>query len=118
MYGLAQDTDLSFFDGATLVQVCIGENEVILNFHPAISVMIASNVVVLDADGGAQTLESAKEIGLNATSFLGIDVTEAVVKEAGTTALKWSRGEVLEIRDTWDNFESYTISYNEIRIVV
>lgn len=118
MYGLAQGTDLSFFEGATLIQVCIGENEVVLNFHPSISVMIASNVVVLDIDGGSQTLEDSKAIGLAATSFLGNEIAEAVVKEAGTTALRWSGGEVLEIRDTWENFESYTITYDEIRIVV
>ena len=41
MYGLAEDADLSFFKGAFLEQVCLGANQVILNFDQGVSISSA-----------------------------------------------------------------------------
>ena len=43
MYGLPLDTDLRFLVGSVLTQVCIGENEVLLNFEPETSIMVAAS---------------------------------------------------------------------------
>ena len=118
MYGLPVDTDLSFLAGATLLQVCVGENEVILNLNSSSSVMIASSVCFLQPDGTLSTLDNAPRLGQAVLPLLGQHVTSVSVVAPGTLRLMWSSGQVTEILDSWREYESYTITHGDRVLVV
>lgn len=119
MYGLPEGIDLSFFVGATLVQVCIGENEVILNFDGEVSLMCSSSVRYAGA-GKTESLllADAKLAGAAVLDLLGSNVTEVSAARDGTLALTWSAGDRLELSDSWTEYESYTIRHGDQFIVV
>ena len=118
MYGLPKDIDLGFLVGAKLLQVCVGENEVIANFDPAVSVMIASAVRLHPADDLLRTLEDSKAIGSALLPLLGAAVRDASGTPDGTLHLVWENGTIVDILDSWAEFESYTIRNGDDLIVV
>jgi hypothetical protein len=118
MYGLPEDVDLSFLIRASLTQVCVGENEVILNFEPDISIMSASSVTVELSADDKQTYESARDFGRRAIEFIGDIIGQASAVPGGTTRILWTSGRVIELLDTWPQYESYTIRHGESLIVV
>jgi hypothetical protein len=118
MYGLPIDTDLGFLESAVLTQVCIGENETILRFHPSVAIMIASNARI-DSPGGEEVaFDSSINLGAAMLLDLGGHVTSASVEPPGTLKLALSSGKILRIMDSWPNFESYTVTNGEKVIVV
>lgn len=118
MYGLPADTDLSFFLGASLLQVCVGENEVIANLYSDISVMIASTVRVTRDDGKAEIFDDARAIGPALLPLLGREIQQATGTPDGTLRLTWDDGTTVEILDSYKEFESYTVRNGEDLIVV
>lgn len=118
MYGLPVETDLSFLRSAALIQVCIGENETILNLHPRISIMIASSVQIVLPSGPPSTLEDPKLIGPAMLPLLGSPIAEVSIVPPGTLRLIWSSGHILDILDSWKEFESYTVTNGDTVIVV
>jgi hypothetical protein len=119
MYGLPLNTDVGFLIGAHLIQVCIGENDVVLNLHPDASVMIAGSIRVDSSEHETtKTLEKSADIGLTLVPMLGDEILEARVLPEGTLRLTLSSGSALELLDSWDQFESYTIKSGARVIVV
>ena len=118
MHGLPPDVDLSFFAGCQLLQVCVGENEVILNLHADISIMIASTVRVVHPGGETDTADRSTDIGPAVLILLGKEICEASGSPDGTLRLVWSDGSALEILDSWKEFESYTVRHGDTLIVV
>lgn len=118
MYGLPPDADLSFLVGAALLQVCIGENEVILNLDLDISIMVSSVVQVVSPDGAAEQHDQPAVIGVSILGLVGKTITDAHGDESGTTALRWENGQVIRILDSWKEYESYTIRHGETVLVV
>jgi len=118
MYGIPTDVDLSFFSNATLQQVCIGENEVILHFDSDIMVMVTSTICVTSADGLQTAFTDAKAGGATLLNLLGNAVRVAMAGTDGTLKLTWKGGDILEILDTWKEFESYTVRHGESLLVV
>ena len=118
MYGLPKDVDLAFFLGTKLLQVCVGENEVIANFDPAVSVMIASAVRLHPAGDVLRTLEDSRVIGSALIPLVGSAVHDASAMPDGTLHLAWENGTIVEILDSWAEFESYTIRNGDDLIVV
>lgn len=117
MYGLPADTDLSFFHGAVLSQLCVGENEVILHFGDQLSLMIASAIEV-KRGSKADELDDSRAQARSLLDLLGATVSAASVRSPGTTELAWSDGSVLRVRDSWTDYESYTITHDGDMIVV
>jgi hypothetical protein len=118
MYGLPVGTDVSFLMESSLVQVCIGENETILNMHPRISIMIASVVRVIPPGGAESAFEDSRQLGTALLPVLGSSVTDVSIVPPGTLRLTWSSGYVIEIIDSWKEFESYTVTNADRTIVV
>jgi hypothetical protein len=118
MYGLPAGVDLSFLVGATLIQLCVGENELILNLHPDISVMVAS-VVEFDglSDCVSEPGDPSKAI-LKLLPLLGHEVAGVRGSTDGTLEVLWDTGERMRIMDSWREFESYTIRQGDHMIVV
>lgn len=118
VYGLPADIDLSFLVGTTLTQVCMGQNEFILNFDTGTSIMVASTVRLHGSTTDATEIDSAVEAGKILTAELGASVESASGTEDGTTTIVWSTGTVLSVLDTWPDFESYTITHGSTILVV
>lgn len=118
MNGLPTDADLSFLEGATLLQVCVGENEVILNLDPDISIMVASVIRMTTGDGVALELADAPESGRSMLALLGHGVAAVAHDPDGTLRRTWDGGEVTELLDSWKEFESYTIRHGDTLLVV
>jgi len=118
MYGLRSDVDLGFLADACLVQVCVGENEVILNFEPGISIMIAANVRLSRPEMLPELIEDSRVLGPALVSLLGDSVEGASVRPGGTLRMVWRTGAIVELLDSWEQFESYTVTHGDSVLVV
>jgi hypothetical protein len=118
MYGLPNDTDLSFLKDATLIQVCVGENEIILNLHPQISIMFTGVVRLVSPGGDEMTSEESLQIAPALLPILGSTVVEVSFVPPGTLRLVWSSGHLLDLIDSEEHYESYTITNGDKVIVV
>jgi hypothetical protein len=125
MYGLPSDTDLNFLLSATLTQVCIGENEIILNLHPAgaklsprIEIMSASSIRLCRNGEDWSTFSESVIAAPAVLGLLGETISKTSIVGTGTLRIGWSSGTELELLDTFDRYESYTIKHSEEIIVV
>lgn len=117
MYRLAQDADVSFMIGAELVQVCIGRNEIILNFEPDVRVTLLSEFSISQ---GTRTVAYAEgSAGGSALLPLLHDVISAAASTPrGGLVLTFQSGRSLEIPDTSDQYESFLIAGKGREIIV
>jgi len=110
-------TDLSFFKGTTLTQICLGSNALGLNFDgPPIRLMMQS-------DFGTKVVGHERKLhaltdGHLLRNFLDREVARALWGERGTLVLTFTGGDQLLIFDDSDDVESYTISHLGQTIVV
>jgi hypothetical protein len=118
VYGLSADVDLSFLIGAVLIQVCVGENEVILNFDSEVSIMSAASVRYGGAGAMPETIDTAQGAGRALIGLLGQGVVSAEGSDDGTLRVLWSAGDRVEFLASWKEYESYTIRHGETLIVV
>jgi hypothetical protein len=118
MHGLPSDTNVGFLYSATLTQVCVGENETILNLHPGISIMIASSVGMHRQGQPERTFDEPRELGQALFSLLGAVVTDISIVSPGTLRMTWSTGDTTDILDSWKDYESYTVKNGDNIIVV
>lgn len=100
------------------MQVCIGENEVILNMTSEISIMITSNVLIIREQGPEERSEDARHAGASMLAILGNTIVQVQGTRDGTLRIKWDSGAELHIFDTWKEFESYTIRNGVSLLVV
>jgi hypothetical protein len=124
MRGLPADTDVSFLKGALLIQVCVGQNEVIIRLYPRttppyeISIMSTSLIRLVSPDGAKLASEGSVQIAPALLSLLGSTVADVSILQPGTLRLTWSSGPVLDLVDSNEKYESYTITNGGDVIVV
>lgn len=117
MYGLPTD-DLTFLEGTRLLQVCIGSNEVILNFDREVSITIESTFRVRSSEGEDIVFENSPSSAAALAELLSERVTEVHGQTDGTLRLLFSRGAVLEIYDSSKNYESYQVRHGQVQYIV
>jgi hypothetical protein len=49
---------------------------------------------------------------------LGSSISEVSIVPPGTLRLTWSSGHILNVLDSWEEFESYTVTNGDTVIVV
>jgi hypothetical protein len=118
MFGLPEDVDLSFLVDATLLQVCLGESETILHLEPGISMMVASVMILEIAGEERREFDSTADCAKFVVPLLGQSVVGVGGQPDGRLTLEWSSGARLEILDSYEEFESYTIRQGTTLIVV
>ena len=118
MYGLPDDIDLSFLEGATLLQVCLGENEVILRFDPDLSITIESTFRARTPARQEALFRDPRSAAAVLVELISDVITKAQGRTDGTLRLSFSRGGVLEIYDDSKQYESYQIQHGEDLYVV
>ena len=109
MYGLPTDTDLSFLNDCELNQVCVGRNEVILNFNGGDVSIYVGGEYDIDGTGG-----TPKDL----FRFLGFRITTVSNAGNGTIHLSFADVGRISIHDSEPHYESYTINAPEKCIVV
>lgn len=110
--------DLGFLIGATLIQVAIGENEIILHTHPPSTILIQSKVLITAPGETVTDLDAAVQVGTALLPLLGKTITEATGTPPGSLVLKWSDGTTVEILNDSDQYECYSITHGTDFFVV
>ncbi len=118
MYGLPNNTDLSFFRGKLLLQVCIGYNEVILRFSDDLSVTLQTDIGHKKAGVCMALYKTMIPSASVLVNLLHTSIVNASAEPPGTLVLEFSNNEMLEIYDTSQQYESYQIVYGDKMIVV
>ena len=118
MYGLPHDIDLTFFRGKTLLQVCIGAHDLILNFDGDVNVTVTSSIGCVDSSGITQNYSSFREAACAVANFLNQTAVFAEGNKLSTLILKFDGGGMLLIYDDSKDYESYTIKHERREIVV
>ena len=118
MHGSLDNVDLSFLVGASLLQVCVGENELILHFDKEIGITVESTLMVRDAQGGAEEFTSTVPCAGSVAKLLGDSVTSVRGDSDGTLSLMFARGSCLEMYRTSSTWENYSISHGKEVYVV
>ena len=118
MYGLPHNTSLAFFNGKTLLQVCFGAHDLLLNFDGDVSVMVSSSVGCMDSGGAIQRYDDFRDAAPALLTLLNQTVMSAEGGREGTLTLRFDGGRPLAIYDDSKEYESYTIKNGEQLIVV
>jgi hypothetical protein len=103
------------------MQVCIGEGQVILNFHPSGYISIEGHWELLAADG--QYLDSGQEHSTRDCyrihAILGIPITSFRIDSPSSFTLLFQSGHSLTIYDSSSHYESCTVSLpNQPMIII
>lgn len=109
--------DISFFVGATLTQICLGANDLGVNFQdPQCSVMISSSFGIQTANN--EIVKHDLTMGHLLRPFLNLDLIAATWAEMGTLIFTFDGNDQLHVFDDSDQYESYVINYKDLTIVV
>jgi hypothetical protein len=118
MFGLAPETDLSFLRGVELLQVCIGANEVILAFHPNVTITIEGTFQVEVPGSTAEVFDDARSSAASLVTLLEGTVKSVAWEESGTVRLDFTSGAALEIYDSQEHYESFQITHGAAIYVI
>ena len=126
MYGLPENIDLSFFEGAILLQVCVGAHDLILNFDKDISVSIESTIAIeKKSKSGAtkqlssnQTYEDYSQAATPVAAFLDRSISSVKHDTTGTITIQFQQFGSISIFDNNKNYESYNIKRGNEEVIV
>jgi len=118
MYKLAASEDLSFFLEIELLQVCVGRNEIILNFDNNIRLTILSDFSVGKPDSITERFEDPIEGATALLQFLHVAVTKADATPDGDLKLSFASGGTLWAHDTSSQYESFLVMAGSKEIIV
>jgi hypothetical protein len=118
MNGLPPDVDLSFLEGATLIQVSVGENDLILNFDNEAHISVESSISCAGVTGRSGHYDDFRQAVSALVADIGHKILSAKGDEDGTLRLVFETGRVLTLYDDTKFYESYHIQCGERIIVV
>jgi hypothetical protein len=118
MYGIPSGMDLSFFNERTLIQVCIGAHDLILNFDGGVSVAVTSSVALATSAVPYHRQDDFREAASCLVRLIDRKVESAGSEGAGTLRIRFAGDDTLYIFDDSEQYESYTIKNRERLIIV
>ena len=118
MNGIPERIDATLLVGATLFQVCVGENEVILRFDNETSVMLECEVGVAVAGMAAQKTSRAILTGSAMLALLGTKVIEITRRSPEALTVRFERDVIVTLHDSNAHYESFSIMNGGRQIVV
>lgn len=118
MNGIPKDIDKTLLLGATLTQVCVGQNEVILHFSNDTSVTIESELGVGVADNPTLWTAEATQSGVSLIALLGADVTHVEVLSSTQLEIRLHPDARIILCDSSPHYESFSIQNGARRIIV
>lgn len=117
MYGLPINTDLNFLIGQELIQVCIGANDLLLNFSEGCRITILSKCGLIERDKEL-SIENYPENASLICSLIGEKIADFEIINKGVLILKLNNDRYFVLYDDSDNFESYIIKSSDNEIIV
>ena len=113
MHGVNKTLNLSDFNGATLIQICIGQYQIQLHFHPDKVVSIEGKWELWDVSGmlvdyGAEDSVIPND-SLHLHILLGRCINNYSVSASTSFSLYFTSGYVLTIFDNSKHYESFSI---------
>lgn len=118
MHGLPRQIDLDFFLGRSIIQVCVGENDLVLNFDNNLIVSISSRVGFTGSDSDWHEYIDFRLAAPGLFAFLNKAVGSWEGSEDGTLKLRFEGDSLLAIYDDSSQFSSYIIKFGSQVIVV
>ena len=119
MYGLDMAIDLSFLIGREIIQIAIGQFQIIFNFDESVSISVESEFRLVSPDGDVSTWQPrVPEAAAVALRLLGLKVKNVSGQTNGTLTLTFSSGDILTILDSSKEYASYDITCPGTTIVV
>lgn len=117
MYGLGKNEDLQMIAGSVLTQVCVGENEVILNFDKPVSITLLTDFSVSSNGGERVRHEDMRHGACSLLGLIGNEVKRVEVTDEGGLLI-WLGIDTLELFDTSKEYESIWIKIGDRQIIV
>lgn len=118
MHGLATDADVRFLRLAEFESLTVSRHEVVLHLFPRISINVTAFVRLVSPDGEELISEESLQIARAMLSLVGSTVADVSIVPSGTLRSTWSSGHVLDLIDSEEHYESYTIQNGDQVIVV
>jgi hypothetical protein len=118
MFGLRKNEDVSFFVEATLIQVCVGQNEVNLIFDNDAHITVESDFSVAMDSFSSELFDDCVKGGRALLQLLGCVVCTSEVSPSQGLVLSFKPRGRLEILDSNERYESFVVAYQDKRIVV
>jgi Family of unknown function (DUF6188) len=119
MYGLPSDPKLDVaLKGQTLVQVCVGTNDLFLNFSGDVSIGVYFCIASGSSHDTLVSRSDFVEASQDLLKVLSVDVREVTWNKNGTIMITFDTGFLIELHDDSQQFESYTIRTSSGLIVV
>ena len=118
MYGLPSRVSLSFLEGRTLLQVCIGLHDLILNFDGDTTITVCSSIGYSTMCGEVTHYVDFRQSANLLCMLLGKSILVARNGGGGTMALEVVNESTLYLYDDSADYESYMIKHGDQLIVV
>jgi len=115
MHGVPQDLDLSRFQNAELIQVCIGEYQIQFHFHGGDQISVEGKWELRDPAGSLidvverATLPYSHLGPLHFHVLLGNSVSNYSVNSPQSFSLRFTSGHILRVYDDSQQYESFSI---------
>lgn len=116
MFGVPENLDLTVFHQAELIQVCLGQHQVQLHFHPAGDISIEGSWELLDGSGRCidRNYDTPDRPAFQLHRLLGRKVIESEVSAPTWMSLKFDGGDVLRVFDDSECYESFQIQPGDV----
>jgi hypothetical protein len=111
--------DLSPLVGLEIIQVSIGQNEVILVFHPAGFIRLEGDWILKENDGRIidQSMEHSERDAWRIHKIIGSKISECIIRDERHLDILFD-GYILEIEDDSDHYETFAIEHPLIKLYV
>ena len=106
MNGLPAAADLSPMVGATVLQLCFGEFQMVINCDRAIRIAVESQCQYRDPHQVETVIESYRTAAAPLCGVIGQVIVHARRQSDGGLSLKFANGSALEIRNNNSSYES------------
>lgn len=114
MYGFSKNFDFDLIIDIDILQICFGQNEIIINFDNNVSACITSNI----SCGGEKCARYADIASELCNLLLYSRIVEARVEVGNKLILKTDKGNTVEIYDDECEYESFVLTHNGVAILV
>jgi hypothetical protein len=118
MYGLSADIKLGFLCGRELVQIAVGQFQLILKFDADISISVEGDFDHMRNGKSQLEAESLPEAAASLLRLLGANITHVENRGIGDIYMHFSTGEVVSVSDSNSDTESYEILGPGVHIIV
>jgi hypothetical protein len=95
--------------GSTLIQICIGEHQAVMNFDRELSVLVETEISAILAGTGRAGWVRPPAAGSVLLGFLGQSIDDARIEENGDLVVLFERGQVY-VRRIPSGGESFQIT--------